>query len=48
MAIPGTREAAAPGLPLLDLLQDSWERAGLAPPFPAKQSPSNTVRDLIA
>ena len=28
--------------------QDSWERAGLMAPSPAKQGPSNTVRDLVA
>ena len=44
----GTRAAAAPGPPLPGLPQDSWERAGLRAPFPAKQGPSNTVRDLVA
>ena len=44
----GTRAAAAPGLPVLSLLQDSWERAGLMASSPAKQSLSNTVRDLVA
>ena len=28
--------------------QDSWERAGLMAPSPAKQGLSNTVRDLVA
>ena len=44
----GTRVAAAPGLPVRGLPQDSWERAGLMPPYPAKQGLSNTVRDLVA
>ena len=44
----GTRAAAAPVLPVPDMLQDSWERAGLTAPSPAKQGLSNTVRDLIA
>ena len=44
----GTRAAAAPGPPLPGLLQDSWERAGLTAPSPAKQGLSNTVRDLVA
>ena len=44
----GTRAAAAPGPPLLGLLQDSWERAGLTAPSPAKQGLSNTVGDLVA
>ena len=44
----GTNTAAAPGLPLLGLPQDSWERAGLRDTSPAKQGPSNTVRDLVA
>ena len=44
----GTRAAASPGLPLPGLLQDSWERAGLTAPSPAKQGLSNTVRDLVA
>ena len=44
----GTRAAAAPGLPLPSLQQDSWETAGLTAPSPAKQGPSNTVRDLVA
>ena len=41
----GTGEAAAPGPPLL---QDSWERARLRAPSPAKQGLSNTVRDPVA
>ena len=44
----GTRATAAPVLCLLGLLQDSWERAGLTAPSPAKQGLSNTVRDLVA
>ena len=44
----GTRAAAAPGPPLPGLPQDSWERAGLIAPSPAKQGLSNTVRDLVA
>ena len=44
----GTRAAAAPGPPMRGLLQDSWERAGLTAPSPAKQGLSNTVRDLVA
>ena len=44
----GTRAAAAPGPPVGGLLQDSWERAGLMAPSPAKQGLSNTVRDLVA
>ena len=44
----GTRAAAAPGPPLPGLQQDSWEKAGLTAPSPAKQGLSNTVRDLVA
>ena len=44
----GTRVAAAPGLPMQGLPLDSWERAGLMAPSPAKQGLSNTVRDLVA
>ena len=44
----GTRVAAAPGLPVQGLPQDSWERARLTDPSPAKQGLSNTVRDLVA
>ena len=44
----GTRAAAAPGLLLQGLPQDSWERGGLTAPSPAKQGLSNTVRDLVA
>ena len=44
----GTRAAAAPGLPVQSLPQDSWERIGLMAPSPAKQVLSNTVRDLVA
>ena len=40
----GTREAAAPGPPMQDLLQDSWERARLMVPSTDKQGLSNTVR----
>ena len=50
--VPGTsagiRAAAAPGPPVQGLPQDSSERAGLTAPSPAKQSLSNTVRDLVA
>ena len=50
--VPGTnagiRAAAAPGPHLPDLLQDSWETAGLMAPSPAKQGWSNTMRDLVA
>ena len=42
----GTRAAAAPSPPLPGLPQVSWERARLTAPSPAKQGPSNTVRDL--
>ena len=38
----------SPGPPVWGLLQDSWERAGLTAPSPAKQGLSNTVRDLVA
>ena len=44
----GTRAAAALGPPVQGLPQDSWERAGLTAPSPAKEDPSNTVRDLVA
>ena len=44
----GTRVAAAPGPPQWGLRQDSWERARLTAPSPAKQGLSNTVRDLVA
>ena len=44
----GTRATAAPVLCLLGLLQDSWERARLMAPFPAKQGLSSTERDLVA
>ena len=44
----GTRAAAAPGPPMQGLQQDSWQRAGLMAPSPAKQGLSNTVRDLVA
>ena len=44
----GTRAAAAPGPPMWGLPQDSWERAGLTAPSPAKQGLSSTVRDLVA
>ena len=44
----GSRAATAPGLPLPGLPQDSWERARLMAPSPAKQGPSSTVRDLVA
>ena len=42
----GTRVAAAPGSPLLGLL-DSWERAELTAPSPAKQGLSNTVETWL-
>ena len=38
----GTRAAAAPGLPVPGLPQDSWERARLTAPSPAKQGLSST------
>ena len=41
----GSRAAAAPGP---GLLQDSWERARLIAPSPAKQGLSSTERDLVA
>ena len=44
----GGRAAAAPSPPVLGVRQDSWERAWLKAPSPAKQGPSNTVRDLVA
>ena len=44
----GTRMAGAPGPPMQGLPQDSWERARLSAPSPAKQGLSNTVRDLVA
>ena len=44
----GTRVAAAPGPPVLDLPQDPWEKAGLMASSPAKQGLRNTVRDLVA
>ena len=44
----GTRVAAAPGLPVVGLLQESWERAGLKAPSLAKQGLNNTGRDLVA
>ena len=44
----GTRATADPGPPMPGLPQDSWERAGLTAPSPAKQGLSNTVRDLVA
>ena len=44
----GTRASTAPGPPMRGLLQDSWEKAGLTAPFPAKQGPSNTMRDPVA
>ena len=50
--VPGTsavtRVAAAPGLPVQGLPQDSWERARLTAPSAAKQGLSNTVRHLVA
>ena len=42
-----TRVAVAPGLHQR-LLQDSWERAELTAPSPAKQGLSSTQRDLVA
>ena len=44
----GTKATAAPGPPLPGLPQDSWERARLMAPSPAKQGLGNTVRDLVA
>ena len=44
----GTRAAAAPGLPVRGLPQDSWERAGLTAPSPAKQGLCSTERGLVA
>ena len=49
----GTRVTIAPGLaPARSasglLGQDSWERAGLMAPSPAKQGLSSTERDLVA
>ena len=44
----GTRATADPGPRLLGLPQDSWERARLTAPSPAKQGLSNTMRDLVA
>ena len=50
--VPGTRAgiraAAAPGLPLPGLPQDSWERAWLMAPSPVKNRLSNTLRNLVA
>ena len=49
--VPGTyagTTAADPGLLVQGLPQDSWERARLMAPSPAKQGLSNTVRDLVA
>ena len=47
--VPGTkagnRAAAAPVRPMSE---DSWERPGLMAPSPAKQGPSNNVRDVVA
>ena len=44
----GTRATAAPDPPMWGLLQDSWERAELTAPSPAKQCLSSTKRDLVA
>ena len=44
----GTRATAAPRPHPLGLPQDSWERAELMAPTPAKQSLSSTERDLVA
>ena len=44
----GTRATAAPGRHLMGLPQDSWERAKLMAPTPAKQGSSSTERDLVA
>ena len=44
----GMRVTAAPGPCLLGLPQDSWERARLTAPSPAKQGLSSTKRDLVA
>ena len=35
----GTRAAATPGLPMLGLQQDSWERARLTGPIPCQMKP---------
>ena len=43
----GTRAAAAPGLPKPGLLQDSWERARLTAPSPAKQGLSSTEGYMV-
>ena len=44
----GNRATAAPGLHPPGLPQDSWERAKLTAPSPAKQDLSITERDLVA
>ena len=44
----GTRVTAAPGLCLLGLPQDSWERPELAAPSAAIQGLSGIQRDLVA
>ena len=44
----GDQSGGSPGPPVLGLQQDSWERAWLTAPSPAKQGLSNTVRDLVA
>ena len=41
----GTRVTAGPGLHTPDLLQDSWERAGLMAPSAAKKGLSSTGRE---
>ena len=50
--VPGTsagnRGTAVPGPCRPGLPKDSWERAGLIPPSPAKQGLSSTERDLVA
>ena len=44
----GDQGNCSPSPVLQGLPQDSWERAGLTAPSPAKQGWSNTVRDLVA
>ena len=44
----GDQGSCRPRPALLGLLQDSWERAVLMAPSPAKQGLSNTGRDLVA
>ena len=46
--VPGTMATTTPGPRLPGLPQDSWEKARLTAPSPAKQGLRNTVRDLVA